>query len=49
MKPKLRIVTDSPTERIFGSARFIRMVRNPALQADWPFEPTRKGENDVVI
>jgi hypothetical protein len=36
-------------ERVFGSPQFIRRGRNPSLESPARFEPTTKGENDVVI
>lgn len=48
MKAKLHLVTqDEP--RVFGSRSFISLTRNPALRSPERFEPTIKGENDVVI
>jgi len=46
---RLRIVTDEQHERTFGSREFISLTRNPALAAPKKFEPTKKGEGDVVI
>ena len=49
-RPKLRIVTEESTERVFGSLAFIARDRNPAL-APPPrrFVPTVKRPGDVVI
>lgn len=44
---KLRVVDD--TERTFGSYRFIRLTRNPAMPSPVRFEATAKGEGDIVI
>jgi hypothetical protein len=49
LRPRLRIVSDEPTERVFGSARFIGMTRNTALKPPAKFQATVKGEGDVVI
>ena len=48
-RAKLHIVTDEQHERTFGSREFISLTRNPALAAPKKFEPTKKGEGDVVI
>jgi hypothetical protein len=44
---KLRVVDD--TERTFGSYRFIRLTRNPAMPSPVRFEATVKQPEDVVI
>jgi hypothetical protein len=49
MRSRLKLVVDEPTERVFGSHGFIALSRNPALQSPKRFEPTVKGENDVII
>lgn len=36
-------------ERVFGSRRFARRTRNPALPSPERFEPTVKRPEDVVI
>jgi hypothetical protein len=36
-------------ERVFGSRDFIARTRRPDLPSPKRFEPTVKGENDVVI
>jgi hypothetical protein len=46
---KLRSAAAIASERTFGSPQFIRRSRNPSLESPTRFEPTVKGENDVVI
>ena len=49
-RPKLRIVTDEPTERVFGSPDFIARDRNPRIPPPpRKFVPTVKSPGDVVI
>jgi hypothetical protein len=44
---KLRVVM--PTERTFGSYRFIRLTRNPGLVPPVRFEATVKQPEDVIV
>ena len=44
---KLRVVI--PTERTFGSYRFIRLTRNPGLVSPVRFEATVKREGDLIL
>lgn len=46
--PKLRVVENEPTERIYGSSAFIRRTRNPAKVAGWPFRPATRVKDDDV-
>lgn len=46
--PSLR-ASPAIAERVFGSETFIKRTRDPALPRPARFEPTVKGENDVVI
>lgn len=48
-KSNLKLVSSRPPERIYGSPEFIARGRNPGLEPPARFEPTTKGENDVVI
>jgi hypothetical protein len=36
-------------ERVFGSPAFIRRTRKPDMERPTRFEPTVKGDGDVVI
>ena len=49
MKPALKLITDEPQPRIYGSRSFLALTRNPALVSPVRFEPTRKEVGDVVI
>jgi hypothetical protein len=49
MKPRLRIVTEEDTERVFGSHRFIGLTRRPNMPGPERFVATVKGPDDVVI
>jgi hypothetical protein len=49
MKPNLRIVDPTQTERTFGSRRFIALDRNPGLPQPDRFEPTVTRAGDIVI
>ncbi len=44
---KLKLVVDHVP--VGPSERFVKLTRNPALASPARFEPTTKGENDVVI
>lgn len=47
MKHNLKLV--SSHELGGPSARFVRLSRNPDLPRPLRFEPTTKGEHDVII
>jgi hypothetical protein len=47
--PHLRIVHEGESERVYGSKRFLSLTRKPDLPSPRRFEPTTKGEGDVVI
>ena len=47
--PQIKLAYERPLERVFGSRGFIARGRNPDLPSPKRFEPTVKGENDVVI
>lgn len=47
--PRLRVVNEGDSERVFGSREFIARTRNPALQSPAKFEPTEKKDGDVVL
>jgi hypothetical protein len=49
MKPRLRLVTEEETERVFGSVAFIALTRRPNAPGPRRFEPTRKSPEDIVI
>jgi hypothetical protein len=50
----LKLVASRPSEktdcvRVYGSPRFIGIGRNTSLKSPTKFEPTIKGQNDVII
>lgn len=49
MKPKLKLVASRPPGTTYGSPAFISIGRNTKLQSPTRFEPTVKGDGDVVI
>lgn len=48
-RPKPRLAYERPPGKVFGSPEFVARTRNPDLPSPERFEPTVKGENDVVI
>jgi hypothetical protein len=48
-RAKLKLVDETPPERIYGSRQFIAIGRNPALESPARFVPTKKAAGDVVI
>jgi hypothetical protein len=49
MKPKHLHVVREDEPRTFGSNKFLRLTRNPGLRSPQRFEPTVKGEGDIVL
>lgn len=48
-KSNLKLAYERPPERVFGSEKFIGLTRKVGLASPLRFEPTVKGEFDVVI
>jgi hypothetical protein len=49
LRPQLSVFAEPHPLRCEPSERFISLTRKPGMTAQWPFVPTVKGENDVVI
>jgi hypothetical protein len=49
VKHALKLVISRPSEKLFGSQRFIDLTRNTSLVSPTKFEPTVKASGDVVI
>jgi hypothetical protein len=46
---KLKLVSSRPSERVYGSERFIGLTRNVELKSPIKFVATKKAAGDVVI
>jgi hypothetical protein len=45
----LKLVASRPSEKTYGSHGFVNLTRNTSLKSPTRFEPTIKGQNDVII